>query len=130
MDVSSVARTVSVAPSAPKPKEITGTSKPAIQSVSLPEVRQAVVHSDFSIKSDSQPNISDLHNLVDKANQALPVNSSNLKFSVAEGTNINVVRIEDTETGELIRQIPSETMVALARALSEAQQGTMVEEKA
>ena len=76
-----------------------------------------------------QPNAEELGNLVAQANDAAQVHASHLKFSVAEGTDINVVRIEDSQTGELIRQIPSEAMVAIARALAEQSQGTMLEER-
>ncbi len=80
--------------------------------------------------STLQPSKEELRDLVTKANEAPLVRSSDLKFSVAEGADINVVRIEDSETGELIRQIPSEDMVALARALNEQRQGMVLEEKA
>ncbi len=80
-------------------------------------------------KSNSQPSKEELRDLVVKANEAPMVRSSNLKFSVAEGSDINVVRIEDSKTGELIRQIPSEDMVALARALNEQRQGVVLEEE-
>lgn len=130
MDVSGIAKPVSAAPPVPKLKEIVEVSKPAIRSVSVPESGLVPVPSDKLQSTISQPDIAELHNLVGKANEALPVNSSNLKFSVDEGTNINVVRIEDSETGELIRQIPSETMVALARALDEGDQGAMLKEMA
>ncbi|VAX01582.1 hypothetical protein MNBD_GAMMA19-350, partial [hydrothermal vent metagenome] len=76
-----------------------------------------------------QPNTEELNKLVEQVNMTLQGRFSDLKFTVAEGTDINVVRIEDAETGELIRQIPSEAMVAIARALGEAQQGMMFEER-
>lgn len=78
----------------------------------------------------SQPNSMELDKLVEQANQALQGRFSDLKFTTAEGTNINVVRVEDAKTGELIRQIPAEVMVAIAQALDEAQQGMMLKEKA
>jgi flagellar protein FlaG len=130
MDISSVAKMDLVAPFTPKLKELAGTSKPAAQVVSMPQVRQLSVGSENPQSTASPPNSAELHDLVDKANAALPANASNLKFSVAEGTHINVVRIEDTETGELIRQIPSETMLAIARAFSEDKHGTMLEDQA
>ena len=76
-----------------------------------------------------QPSKEELTDLVAKANEATLVRSSDLKFSVAEGSDISVVRIEDSITGELIRQIPSEDMVALARALNEQRQGVVLEEE-
>jgi len=80
--------------------------------------------------SAAQPGVEELRELVAIANEAPVVRSSQLKFSVEDGTDINVVRVEDSETGELIRQVPTEQMVALAKALEEQKQGAMLEEKA
>ncbi len=71
----------------------------------------------------------DLGKLVEKVNESFSARSSNLKFSVVEGTNISVVRVEDAETGELIRQFPSEEMIAFAKTMDELKQGTMLEER-
>ena len=78
--------------------------------------------------SSDQLSTAELRELVSQANETLLVSFSSLKFSIDEGTNINVVRIEDSETGELIRQIPSEAMVALARAIEERKHGAMLKE--
>ena len=43
--------------------------------------------------------------------------NSSLEFSVDEDTGTSVVKIMDKETKELIRQIPSEEMLAIAKAL-------------
>jgi flagellar protein FlaG len=80
--------------------------------------------------SDSPTEINELRAQVDKANETMSMRLSNLQFTVAEGTDIPVVRIEDAETGELIRQIPSEEMVALSKALDELKHGMLLEEKA
>lgn len=45
-----------------------------------------------------------------------PVNS-NLEFSIVEDTGQLVVKIIDRSTKELIRQMPSEEMLAIAKAL-------------
>ena len=112
----------------------TGTAKPTSGGnalPSLPESGQVRASSDSAQSSEpaSQLSPTELRDLVGQANEALLVRFSNLKFTIAEGTDINVVRIEDSETGELIRQIPSEQMVALARVLGESRQGMMLEER-
>ncbi len=99
---------------------------------SLPDAGQVRVRAEArqDTVSVSQSNIETLNKLVDQVNMTLQGRFSDLKFTVAEGTDINVVRIEDAETGELIRQIPSEAMVAIARALDEMQHGMVFEGKA
>lgn len=43
--------------------------------------------------------------------------AQNLKFSIDEDTGKTVVRIMDSQTNELIRQIPSEEAINIARTL-------------
>lgn len=116
------------------------STKAAVNGNSLPDAGQVSVRSgnlqDASVPSQPnnsasspKPNSQELQNLVEQANVTLQGRFSDLKFTVAEGTDVPVVRIEDSETGELIRQVPSEAMVAIARALDEAQRGMMLEEK-
>jgi flagellar protein FlaG len=110
----------------------TGTQKAAPRGNSLPQVKQRNPLSvDKSQKQSSAPqqNQDALHDLVAKANELPVVRSSDLKFTVAEGSDIPVIRVEDSKTGELIRQIPSEEMVAISRALEEQMQGMMLKEK-
>ncbi len=132
MDINNSTMTALVAPSVAKvasPVEAKKTDTPVNTS---PEPGQARLAENVSPANapDSKLNAAELRNLVEQTNQALPKKMSNLKFMVVEGTDINVVRIEDSETGELIRQFPSEEMVAFARTIDEMQQGAMLEEQA
>ncbi len=47
-----------------------------------------------------------------------------LQFSVDERNGKSVVRVVDSETGETIRQIPSEEILAISRALSQSMERT------
>ncbi len=124
MDVSDLIKTGSV------PSSVARQS-PVASGNALPDTRQVRVRAETrqDVTPASPPNAEELNKLVEQVNMTLQGRFSDLKFTVAEGTDINVVRIEDAETGELIRQIPSEAMVAIARALGEAQQGMMFEER-
>ena len=66
----------------------------------------------------------------DQVNAALKAtSSSDLQFSV-EGENKQVVvRVVDSQTKELIRQIPSEEMVAISKAMDNLS-GLLVQQKA
>ena len=55
--------------------------------------------------------------------------SSNLEFSIDQSTGSTVVRIVDTQTNEVIRQIPSQEMIDIARAIGSAQ-GLLLKQKA
>ena len=48
----------------------------------------------------------------------------NLNFSVDETSGRNIIKVIDAETEEVIRQIPPEEMLALARRLVDSDAGT------
>lgn len=117
------------------------TNTPTVNGNALPDVGQVHVGPENPKDTEtasqstaalpaSQPNAEELKNLVEQANVTLQGRSSDLKFTIADGIDMNVVRIEDTKTGELIRQFPSEAVVAIAKALDQAQRGSVLEEKA
>jgi flagellar protein FlaG len=54
---------------------------------------------------------------------------SSLEFSVDNDTNRIVVKVVDNETRELVRQIPMEEMLALAKAMNQLQ-GLLLRTKA
>lgn len=58
-----------------------------------------------------------LKNAVAVINQVMQQSSSSLQFSVDTDTNTPIVRLVDTTTGELIRQIPSEETLAISRSI-------------
>jgi flagellar protein FlaG len=58
----------------------------------------------------------------------LQTNQRQLQFSVDSETNSTVVRVIDSETKELIRQIPSEELLSISRRL-EAATGLLVDDK-
>jgi flagellar protein FlaG len=77
-----------------------------------------------------QPSAEELKGAVETINRALKQSNLSLEFSVDTGTDRTVVRMVDTSTGELIRQYPSETTLAISRGIQESQQGLLLTEKA
>jgi len=67
---------------------------------------------------------------VEKINEAIKSMgaSSNLEFSMDDETETVVVRVVDKQTNEVIRQIPSEEVLQIAKALDKLQ-GLLVQEK-
>ena len=55
--------------------------------------------------------------------------NSSLEFSIDDDTGTSIVKIIDKETKEIIRQIPSEEMLAIAKALDTIK-GLLVRQKA
>jgi flagellar protein FlaG len=70
---------------------------------------------------------------VDKINAFIRPYVTSLQFSVDQEVGRIVVKIMDSETKEVIKQIPSEKVLALAKALSETfdkPEGLLVEQEA
>jgi flagellar protein FlaG len=61
-------------------------------------------------------------------NEDMNIRSKSLKFSVDESTNRMLVKVLDKESGELIRQIPSEAILKVAHSL-EALKGILFDDK-
>jgi flagellar protein FlaG len=77
-----------------------------------------------------QPTRAEVQKAVDEMRKSLSqTQASNLQFSVDDETGQTIVRVTDVQTGELIRQIPSEEMVALAKAL-DRMQGMLLQQTA
>lgn len=80
-----------------------------------------------SIKETVNP--SSLKQATEKLNQAIKMMASNLQFTVDEETGIDIVKVVDTDTKEVIRQFPSEEVLAIAKAFDQLQ-GLLVRDKA
>jgi len=80
--------------------------------------------------AQQQPSPEQVKTAVEQLNKAMRQSSRNLEFSVDESTNRVVVRMTDATTGEVIRQIPSEETLAIARAIGDFQQGLLLSQKA
>ncbi|MHB0926371.1 MAG: flagellar protein FlaG [Gallionellaceae bacterium] len=100
------------------PNVVVGTSnaEPA------PSVQQA---------APQQPSSGQLQNAVDGINLAMRQANQNLEFSVDTSTNKPVVKMVDTQTGDLIRQFPSEETLAIARSIDQflQRQGLLLNQK-
>lgn len=64
-----------------------------------------------------------------KANEAISGLRSDLKFSIDDETGVQVVKFIDVKTKEVIRQIPAQEMLVIAKRLDELQ-GLLIKEKA
>lgn len=77
----------------------------------------------------SIPNAEQVKTAVEHINKFVQTMSSDLKFTVDEETGIQVVKVVDTKTKEVIRQIPSEETLAIAQVLDRLQ-GLILHQKA
>lgn len=90
------------------PADVTQKTSPAPEQASREQIQRAVEQMRKSLSESS---------------------SSNLKFSIDDETGQTIVRVTDIKTGELIRQIPSEELVELAKSL-DRMQGKLLRQQA
>ncbi|MGC2166128.1 MAG: flagellar protein FlaG [Gallionella sp.] len=69
-----------------------------------------------------QPTNMELKNLVDGINRALKQANKSLEFSVDSDTKKTVVKLIDSESGDVIRQFPTDEMLALSKAIGQLQE--------
>lgn len=82
-----------------------------------------------SASTDETPPPAELAQLVSRTREAVREVASNLEFSVDNDTGKTVVRVVDASTRELIRQIPSEEMLSIARNMDRVE-GLLIKSKA
>ncbi len=64
---------------------------------------------------------SQIKKALEEANRMMKSLGGSLEFNIDQQTGKTVVRIMDTSTNQLIRQIPSEEMLAIAKSLDKLQ---------
>jgi flagellar protein FlaG len=76
------------------------------------------------------PSAQELAAAVDSINRSLEPESRNLKFSIDDHTDRVIVKVVDKETGETVRQIPPEEVLAIAESIKDYQKGLILSQKA
>jgi flagellar protein FlaG len=84
-----------------------------------------------SQQGPAAPTLAELKAAVEQANRQLDQSNRELTFVFDDNLGRMLVKIVDTRTNTVIRQVPSEDMLAAARALSGAStRGTLLRDKA
>ena len=96
---------------APSPRESTAPVAEAVVKAPAPPVQQ----------KQAQPSQQQVEQALDKVKQVMTAKASALTFTVDDKSGDTIVRVVDSDTGEVIRQIPSKELVEIARALDKMQ---------
>jgi flagellar protein FlaG len=102
----------------------TETPRPAAARTPLPTVSAISPTRPLTPAAETQARAADpeaVKEAVKAANDAVKAIKSELDFRVDEDTGKTVVRVVEKQTGTLIRQIPSEEMLEIAKALDRLQ---------
>ena len=76
-----------------------------------------------------EPSQAQLQQALKEVQQKVQVQANSLQFSLDKETGQTIVKVTDAQTGEVIRQIPAEEMVAIAHAM-DSYQGLLLKQKA
>ncbi len=108
-----VTRTTSLKGSVESKAETGGKNLPAVE-----RSTQVAVESDVAGK-DSESKTQDINAAVASINEYVQSIQRDLHFSVDEELDKTVIKVMDSGSGELIRQIPEEVVLELARKLND-----------
>ena len=78
----------------------------------------------------AKPTREELDVAVERLNQAPNVSAHNLKFRVDDQTERVIVKVVDKETGETVREIPPEEVLAIAESIERYQRGLLLSQEA
>lgn len=106
---------------------LTAPPQPGVKAAASPRPADAPPGSSNSERA--VPSEAELKQAIEAANLALKEISSELEFTRDAETGRTVVRVIDSGTQEVIRQFPSEEMLAIARTLDRLQ-GLLISQKA
>lgn len=75
------------------------------------------------------PTLRDVREAVAKIEQVIGPNAQDLRFSIDEDTGTTVIKLIDTQTQTVLRQIPTVEAIEISKSLNKLQ-GLLVREKA
>lgn len=125
MNIASIASQALGGRNAGQPATIAGPAAAAGPAPVQAPAPQATAASQSRTPVDS----ADVQDAVARAQEVLNRASANLRFAVDGDTGTMVVKVVDAETDQVIRQIPSEEMLAIARNM-DRMQGLLVKQEA
>jgi flagellar protein FlaG len=82
---------------------------------------RAPARADATAPAQAAVDPAQLKQAAEAVNQQIQATVPNLRFSVDDDTGKMVVRIVDTATGDVIRQVPSEELLAISRSIDRLQ---------
>jgi flagellar protein FlaG len=101
-------------------------AKPVVQPSPVSPQKKAV---EAPAERSEPPSRKSVEDAVERVSKFVSQTANDISFSVDLDSGVDVVKIIDRGTREVIRQIPSEEMIALAQALDKLQ-GLFVRDKA
>ena len=108
-------------------------AKPASDGAGAPVavvVAPSNVETKPGVAAERQPSATHLQNVVASINKVMKQSNKNLEFAVDMDTKKSIVKLVDSETGDVIRQFPSEEALAISRSIENIQKGLLLKQEA
>ena len=97
-------------------KVATDAKERVVEKPATPKVQEPMR---VDIKDNTEQRLRDLATAVLELNDRLKDGGRGLSFAIDESVSLPVVIVKNEETGEVIRQIPTQTAVNMARSIDE-----------
>jgi flagellar protein FlaG len=104
-------RRVDAAPASPPPPAASAASAEAQRSLAQPEKPDASAQIEAMRKELEQSLV--------EANRRMQLNGRNLAFSLDEKAGRMVIKVTNSQTGEVVRQIPDQTVLRIAHTIED-----------
>ena len=101
--------------------------------VELQQAAAKAVAGQQATQQNTPPTAAQVQSAVDSINKVMVQNNSNVEFSIDEESKRTIVKVVESKTGDVIRQFPSEEVLAISRAIDQMQQmrqGLLVKQEA
>jgi flagellar protein FlaG len=111
---------------------LTSNSAPAGASVAQPAPAGQNSPEAKAKQATSQPTDAQLKNAVDNINRAMKQNKSNVEFAIDKNTKQTVIKVVESDTGQIIQQFPSAQALAISQMIGNEQQqhGILIKQNA
>jgi flagellar protein FlaG len=110
---------------------VSGSGAPVVANPPSPPVRSAgaspAVSRDLAPhKPLPVPTLEQVQQAMKVVQDMVQTQTSDIQFSLDHATGKTIVMVVDTQTKQVIRQIPSQEMIAIAHAIDQMQQGMLL----
>jgi len=99
-----------------------------MSSAGITTAASAVVQTAPAADRQAPPSQNEIRQALDEVREVLAPVAQNLRFSIDDDTGKTVIKIIDSSTDEVIKQIPSDEIIAIAKAVDRLQ-GLLVKQQ-
>ena len=126
------ANEISVGNNVPPPAKISSSQakapSPAVPKVTVEEVSKVADNKKSQSVNELAENMAEIREAIAEINKAVKKVPTSLDFSVDEASKRFVVQVTDTSTGEVIRKLPGDAVLRIAKQL-ESLKGVVFDQK-